>query len=280
MAIEPGVPCGTCFLCAAGRYNVCESVAFSGVYPYDGTIQRYKVHSARFVHKIPDSMSYASAAMLEPLSVALHALRTSPISVGTPVAVFGAGPIGLLTMAAARASGAYPIVITDVDQTRLDFAKAFDPHCITHQVKGSPEESGAQIRQLFGQEESIMPSLVLECTGVEASIITAGFTVKRGGTINVVGVSPKMSINNVPFMKLSLAEVKLLFINRYSDTWPAAIRAVQGGLIEGQKLESMVSHIFKLEDAVQALEMVGGKNRDGVVKVQIVDEDTTTGIFV
>lgn len=280
VAIEPGVPCGKCFLCSAGRYNLCEDVAFSGVYPHDGTIQRYKVHSAKFVHKIPDSITFASAAMLEPLSVALHALRTSPISVGTPVAVFGAGPIGLLTMAAARASGAYPIVITDVDQSRLDFARSFDPNCWTHRVCGTPEDTGAEIRKLFGADETNMPSLVLECTGVEASIITAGFTVKRGGTINVVGVSPKMSINNVPFMKLSLAEIKLLFINRYSDTWPAAIRAVHGGLIDGTKLDSMVSHVFRLDQAVEALQLVGGKAREGVVKVQIVDDEAATGVMI
>lgn len=151
VAVEPGVPCSKCFLCAAGRYNLCEKVKFVGVYPHDGTIQRYKVHPAEFLHKIPSNMSYGTAALLEPLCVALHALRTCPISVGSAAAVFGAGPIGLLTMAVARASGAHPLVITDTDATRLEFAKQFEPNCTTYQVAldKTPEENARAIQELF-----------------------------------------------------------------------------------------------------------------------------------
>lgn len=216
----------------------------------------------------------------------MHALRTSPIAVGTPVAVLGAGPIGLLTMAVARASGAYPIVITDVDQARLDFAREFEPHCRTYRVeKGlSPEQCAVGIRRLFekqdwdGREttEYDMPQVVLECTGMESSICTAAYTARRGGVVNVVGVSSKASIDGVPFMHMSMAEIRLLFINRYHDTWPAAVRALEGGLIDSSKLDLMVTHRFKLEDAEEAMKLVGRvtKASDGkaVIKVQIVDE--------
>ncbi|RDA95457.1 hypothetical protein CP533_5409 [Ophiocordyceps camponoti-saundersi (nom. inval.)] len=284
VAIEPGVSCGRCFLCVGGRYNLCEQVAFSGIYPHHGTIQRYKTHPASHVHKIPDSISFRAAALLEPLSVVMHALRTSPITIGAPVAIFGAGPIGLLAMAAARASGACPIVITDVDAARLDFARAFEPSCRAYQVRrgDSPTETGDRIRDLFernakaapsGHTESEMPQLVLECTGMESSIGAAAYTVRRGGTINVVGVSPRITIDKVPFMHMSLAEIKLLFINRYHDTWPAAIRAVEGDLIDRRKLESIVTHTFQLEDAVKAIQLVGGvsTSEKTVVKVQVVD---------
>ncbi|KAH7112022.1 chaperonin 10-like protein [Dactylonectria macrodidyma] len=286
VAIEPGVPCGHCFLCSGGRPNLCEDVHFSGVYPHNGTIQRYKVHQARFTHKLPDSLSFASAALLEPFSVALHALRTTPVNVGSPVAVFGAGPIGLLTMAAARASGAHPIVITDIDEGRLSFAKTFGPNCLTYKVDptATPELSANHIRDLLEREgrkvgssrtEYDMPQLVLECTGFESSIATAAYTVRRGGCINVVGVSSKPLVNNIPFMHLSLAEIQLRFINRYHDTWPAAIRAIEGGLVERTKLESLITDEFGLENAVQALEFVANshKRKDGriTVKIQIVD---------
>ncbi|KAM0554933.1 hypothetical protein ACHAPJ_006669 [Fusarium lateritium] len=286
VAIEPGVPCGKCFLCYEGRPNLCGDVQFFGVYPYHGTIQRYKVHQARFVHKLPEGLSFASAALLEPLSVAFHALKTTPVNVGSPVAVFGAGPIGLLTMAAARASGAHPIVITDIDQGRLSFAKNFEPNCLTYQVdpKDSPEETASHIRDLFEREgrkvgaprtEYDMPQVVLECTGFETSIATAAYTVRRGGSINVVGVSSKPLVNNIPFMHISLAEIQLRFINRYYDTWPAAIRAIEGGLIDRTKFESLITDQFSLENAVQALEFAANSNKreDGriTVKIQIVD---------
>lgn len=255
------------------------------MYPYQGTVQRYKVHAASHVHLLPKSMSFATAALLEPISVALHALRTSPITVGTPVAVFGAGPIGLFTMAVARASGAHPIVITDIDQTRLQFAKQFEPNCMTYQVQPglSALENGTGIRKMFARQDQIqtaaapveydMPALVLECTGIESSIATAAHTVRRGGCINVVGVSSKSEINNVPFMAMSFAEIKLLFINRYFDTWPAAIRAVEGKLLDPEKLEAMVTHTFELEKAIDAMELVGSQSKrsETVVKVQIID---------
>ncbi|KAL5610768.1 hypothetical protein FOBRF1_006885 [Fusarium oxysporum] len=286
VAIEPGVPCGRCFLCTDGRPNLCEEVQFSGVYPYHGTVQRYKVHPAKFAHKLPDSLSFAIGALLEPLSVALHALRTTPVRIGSPAAVFGAGPIGLLTMAAARASGAHPVVITDINEERLSFAKTFEPNCLTYKIdpKASPEESGDQIRNLFEREgwnigsprtEYDMPQLVLECTGIESSIATAAYTVRRGGSINVVGVSSKPSINNIPFMHLSLAEIQLRFINRYHDTWPAAIRAVEGRLIDPGKLESLVTHEFRLENAIEAMEFAANTHRQSesqiVVKIHIID---------
>ncbi|CAG9949048.1 unnamed protein product [Clonostachys rosea f. rosea IK726] len=233
------------------------------------------------------NVTFDSAALLEPLSVAMHALRITPITMGTPVAVFGAGPIGLLTMAVARASGAYPIVISDIDENRLAFAKAFEPNCRTYKVDpvDSPEQSAAKVRDLFerkgwessaGRTEYDMPNVVLECTGIESSIATAAFTVRRGGSINVVGVSSRPSINNIPFMHMSLAEIQLRFINRYHDTWPAALRALEGGLIDPTKVDGLVTHRFKLEDAIDAMNLVAGITKpapgERVVKVQIVDE--------
>ncbi|GJN71775.1 hypothetical protein PLICBS_005843 [Purpureocillium lilacinum] len=294
VAIEPGVSCGKCFLCVDGRYNLCQGVAFAGVFPHAGTAQRFKTHPASHAHRLPPRVSFQTAALVEPLSVAMHALRTSPVTLGAPAAVFGAGPIGLLTMAVARASGAHPIVITDLDEGRLAFARRFEPRCLTHRIeKGdSPEQSARKIRRLFAgaaaqgegendqEEDEVdeyhMPQVVLECTGVESSIATAAYTARRGGTVNVVGVSPRITIDNVPFMHMSLAEIKLLFINRYHDTWPAAIRAIEGGLIDAGKLDMMVTHRFRLEEAIEAMTLVGGKARpaggDPVVKVQIVDD--------
>jgi L-iditol 2-dehydrogenase len=253
-------------------------VAFTGVYPHHGTIQRFKVHPARYVHKLPSAISFRAAALIEPLSVAMHALRTSPVALGTPVAVFGAGPIGLLAMAVARASGAHPIVIADIDQARLDFAARFEPHCRTYRVQRgpTPQQSAREVRSLFGTEEYDMPQVVLECTGVESSICTAAYTARRGGTVNVVGVSAKAAIDNVPFMHMSLAEIKLLFINRYHDTWPAAVRALEGRLIDPVALDLMVTQTFRLEDAAEAMKLVGGltdAKGEAVVKVQIVDAE-------
>ncbi|KAJ5924968.1 hypothetical protein N7454_007607 [Penicillium verhagenii] len=269
VAVEPGVPCEECFLCDDGRYNLCEGVQFAGVYPYAGTMQRYKVHPAKWLHKLPDNVSFAEGALLEPLSVVMNGIKTAGLSLGRGVVVCGAGPIGLIALATARASGAHPIVITDLEPTRLAFAKDFVPSCITYQVDLTKDAQGnAQaIRALFGTSEYVAPETVLECTGVESSVCTAAYTARRGGTVMVIGVG-KAIMNNLPFMHLSLAEIDLRFINRYRDTWPPAIACLSGGILD---LEKLVSHVFPLERAQEALNLCADP-RNGSIKILIVDD--------
>jgi L-iditol 2-dehydrogenase len=99
IAIEPGVPCGNCFLCIEGRYNLCEDVHFAGVCPHDGSVQRYKCHPANWVHKMPDNLSFRQGALLEPLSVVMHGISMGKLGLGRGCAVHGAGPIGLILFA-------------------------------------------------------------------------------------------------------------------------------------------------------------------------------------
>ncbi|KAI9159109.1 alcohol dehydrogenase [Paramyrothecium foliicola] len=273
VAVEPGVPCGQCYLCVDGRYNLCEDVQFAGVYPYAGTLQRFKVHPAQWLHKLPDNVSFAEGALLEPLSVVLHGIESAHITLGTPVIVCGAGPIGLLALQSARASGAHPIVITDVEPGRLAFAKELVPSCKTYQVdfKLSTEENAKKIRSLFGETEYQQPRVALECTGVESSVGTAAFVVRRGGCLMVIGVG-KSVMNNLPFMHLSLAEIDLRFINRYRDTWPRGIAAIEGGLVD---VKPLVSHEFPLEQALEALTM-SSDPKNKCIKVQVVDQRDIT----
>ncbi|OTA98174.1 hypothetical protein M426DRAFT_259670 [Hypoxylon sp. CI-4A] len=273
VGVEPQEPCEKCFLCMEGRYNLCEDVKFSGIWPYNGTIQRFKNHPAKWLYKIPDNLTYTEGALLEPLSVILHGITGANVKLGRPSLICGAGPIGLVALAAARASGAHPLVITDIDQGRLDFAKDFVPRCQTYHInsKLSPEQNAREIRKLFGEDEYSAPASVMECTGVESSVCTAAFSVRRGGTLMVIGVG-KPVMNNIPFMHLSLAEIDLKFINRYRDTWPAAIQCMSGGIIDINKL---VTHKFPLEKAVEAFEL-NADVRNGGIKVHIVDDVEAT----
>lgn len=165
-------------------------------------------------------MTFTEAALLEPLSVVLQALRVASLTLGRGAVICGAGPIGLTALLAARASGAHPLVITDVEPKRLEFAKELVPSCLTYKVDTSLDARGnaSGIRKLFGArageagdeeggEEYLAPPSVIECTGVESSVCTAAFTVRRGGRVVVVGVG-RDTMNNLPFMHLSLAEVR------------------------------------------------------------------------
>ncbi|KAI0466634.1 GroES-like protein [Xylaria cf. heliscus] len=244
VAIEPNVICNECEPCLTGRYNGCEKVEFLSTPPVPGLLRRYVNHPAIWCHKI-GNMSYEDGAMLEPLSVALAGMQRSGIKLGDPVLVCGAGPIGLITLLCCKAAGACPIVITDIDEGRLKFAKEVCPSVITHKVERlSAEDSAKAIVASFG---GIEPAVTMECTGVESSISAAIWATKFGGKVFVIGVGKNEM--NFPFMRCSTREIDLVFQYRYCNTWPRAIRLLENGVID---LSKLVTHRYKLEDALEA----------------------------
>ena len=273
VAIEPNIICNKCEPCLTGRYNGCEAVEFLSTPPVDGLLRRYVNHPAVWCHKIGD-MSFENGALLEPLSVALAGIERAGIRLGDPVLVTGAGPIGLVTLLCVRASGASPIVITDIDDGRLQFAKSLVPGVRTYKVQTqlSPEENATGILDALndgdGQSaDAIRPRVAIECTGVESSVASAIWSVKFGGKVFVIGVGKNEM--NVPFMRLSTWEIDLQYQYRYSNTWPKAIRLVKNGVID---LRRLVTHRFTLDNALKAFETASNP-KTGAIKVQIVGKE-------
>ena len=158
----------------------------------------------------------------------------------------------MIALEAARASGACPIVITDVAPERLAFAHKFVPSCETYLVQrhASAEENAENVRALFGvsrrdqdgvsKNEYDAPAVVLECTGVESSVATAAYSCRRGGTVMVVGVG-RTIMNNLPFIHLSLAEVcsflSVAVLTNTATGWSSAAKSASLKLeLYGKKL--------------------------------------------
>lgn len=260
VAIEPNIPCFACEPCRHGRYNGCQNDTFLSTPPVNGLLRRYVNHPAVWCHKI-GNMSYENGAMLEPLSVALAGMQRAKMQLGDPVLVCGAGPIGLITMLCCAANGASPLVITDISESRLAFAKELCPRVIAHKVERlSAEESGKAIVNAFGGVE---PAVTMECTGVESSINAAIWATQFGGKVFIIGVG-KNEIT-IPFMRASVREVDIQLQYRYNNTWPRAIRLVENGVID---LTKLVTHRFQLEDAIKAFE-TSADPKSGAIKVQI-----------
>ncbi|KAF5652781.1 l-arabinitol 4-dehydrogenase [Fusarium sp. NRRL 25303] len=266
VALECGVPCSkpTCYYCRTGQYNACPDVVFFSTPPYHGTLRRYHVHPEAWLHALPSSLSFEEGSLLEPLSVALAGIDRSKLCLGTPLVICGAGPIGLVTLLAAHAAGAAPIVITDLDENRLAKAKALIPRVRTVLVERGVDavNLGKKIVDTLGQEAR----LVLECTGVEFSIHAAIYASAFGGAVFVIGVGK--DFQNIPFMHLSSKEIDLRFQYRYHDTYPKAISLVTEGLIN---LKPLVTHRFKLEDGIEAF-AVASNPAAKAIKVQIIDD--------
>ncbi|MEI6389414.1 MAG: alcohol dehydrogenase catalytic domain-containing protein, partial [Spirochaetota bacterium] len=113
VSIEPGIPCMSCESCREGRYNLCVDVRFSGAPPYHGMFREYVLHDHRFLHKLPESVSFTQGALVEPLAVAHNAMRKAALRAGDTVMITGAGPIGLSCVEMARVAGAARILVSE-----------------------------------------------------------------------------------------------------------------------------------------------------------------------
>lgn len=163
----------TCYYCRTGRYNACPDVVFFSTPPFHGTLGRYHVHPEEWLHRLPDELSFEEGSLLEPLSVALAGIDRSMLRLGDPIVIAGAGPIGLVTLLAAHAAGANPIVITDLDENRLATAQKLIPRVKTVQIAmgEQPKDTAERIKKTLGSEARI----VFECTGAETSLQSAIF---------------------------------------------------------------------------------------------------------
>ena len=148
--------------------------SFSGTPPSDGTMRRFVTHPARFLFPMPDTMTYATGALIEPLSVAYNAVVRAAPHLGQPVLVAGAGPIGLAMALCARAAGCYPICITDLDANRLAQARAMGFRMTVQVDMGWDRHQVADaVKEVMGKD--CRPQIAFECTGAASSINSCAY---------------------------------------------------------------------------------------------------------
>ncbi|CCF33807.1 L-arabinitol 4-dehydrogenase [Colletotrichum higginsianum] len=266
VALECGIPCmkASCFFCRTGKYNACPDVVFYSTPPHHGTLTRYHVHPEDWLHKIPDNISYEEGSLLEPLSVALTGIERSGVRLGDPVVICGSGPIGIVTLLAANAAGANPIVITDINETRLQMAKKAVPRVRTVLVTPGkePHAVAEDVKDALGQEAKV----VMECTGVESSVITGIYSCRFGGMVFVIGCGKDFA--TIPLMYMAGKEIDLRFQFRYRDIYPRAIGLVAERIID---LKLLVTHRFTLEEGEEAFKIASDPS-GLALKVQVIDD--------
>lgn len=243
VAVEPGVPCRKCDFCKRGRYNLCHDMKFFSLPPTDGALRRYVAIDADYCYKIPEGMSMEEASLVEPLSVGMHACRKANIGMGYKVLILGAGPVGLLTMMLAKATGATKAFITDIADNRLRIAKELGADEVINVSGLSPDELAKTLVEKFHGA----PDVAIECCGVQSSIELAIKAVKDGGRVVLVALGADRV--EIPVLEVVSKEVELCGVIKYADTWPAAIEMIRSGKI---KLDKLTRKHYKLEDAVEA----------------------------
>ncbi|CDS09771.1 hypothetical protein LRAMOSA02448 [Lichtheimia ramosa] len=219
VAVEPGVTCRTCNMCKSGLYNLCPDVAFAATPPVHGTLCRYYKHPEDLCFKLPDNVSYEEGALVEPLSVGLYSIERGNVKVGDRVIIFGAGPVGLLCAAAAKAAGAACVMIADIAPSRLKFAASYYTDVQILLDKPSPNEPNIEYARRTAtrilEDYGGYADCVLDCTGVETCVQLAVLLTKNGGAAVLVGLGA--SIQALPVDEIANRQVDIRGIRRYCN---------------------------------------------------------------
>ena len=258
VAVEPIVPCRDCDACTQGLYNLCASFGFTGSPHTDGALQESVVVPARGLHPLPPGMPFHMGALVEPTSIAVHAVRRSGLQPAETVTIIGAGPIGLLILAVCRAYGATEVHVTDIDPGRLQIAEALGATA-TVDVRGmGPDE----IRQHTHQRGA---DLTFEAVGSPTTLETAIHLVRPSGRVVAVGVN---IAEHIPFnlMLAQSREATVIPIYLGRDAFGEAIELLASGKIDGDRI---VSHRFPLERATEAMDTALGGGEAVKVLIEV-----------
>jgi L-iditol 2-dehydrogenase len=237
VALEPGIPCGSCAECRQGRYNLCSDVRFFATPPIDGAFARYVAIHEDYAFALPDELSDDAGALLEPLAVGIWACRKGGIGLGDRVLVTGAGPIGNLALQVARAAGATTLAIADVNADRLVRAAEV----------GATETIDLNDRRLDPDDGPF--DVLLECTGSEQLTSDGILALRPAGTAVLVGMGPGLDAR-IPVAVMQNREITVVGTFRYANAYAIAIALAAAGRVE---LDRLVGARFPLEEADRAL---------------------------
>jgi len=241
VTFDSTVYCAKCEYCLCGAVNLCENRQVVGVscgeYRRAGAFAEYIAVPEYIVYRLPESLSFADAAMLEAVAVALHAVKISELQGGETVLVIGAGMIGLLVLQAARAAGCSRVFIADVDATRLRMAASLGADETLH-------DSGADLaREILRHTGGRGVDVVLEAVGRDETVVTAIDCVRKGGTVTLIGnIAAQVSI---PLQRVVTRQIRLQGSCASAGEYPEAIELISSGSI---KVAPLISAVAPLED--------------------------------
>ncbi|KAM0808366.1 putative Enoyl reductase (ER) domain-containing protein [Seiridium cardinale] len=287
VALEVGLPCEQCGLCKEGRYNICKGMRFRSsakAFPhFQGTLQDKINHPAKWVHKLPETVSLEYGALVEPLSVAFHARDRANIKPGSTVLILGAGAVGLLCAAAAKVSGAKSVIIADIQEDRVNFAvqNGFADAAVVVPM-ARPQTIEDKLAYAKDLAEKITATQVkgeaigevtvtFECTGVESCMQTAIYSTQAGGKVMIIGMGTP--IQTLPISAAALREVDLVGVFRYANNYPDVINLLASKNAALPDVGKLITQRYSGFDEIPEAFKMAGQVKDGkgnlVLKVMV-----------
>jgi (R,R)-butanediol dehydrogenase/meso-butanediol dehydrogenase/diacetyl reductase len=233
------IPCGTCWFCQHAMYSLCDSLLMTGV-NFDGAFAEYVKVPARGLYRLPDNVSDREAAIVDPLSNILRAIRISQMKPGDNVLVLGAGPMGLLTIECARLCGANKVFVTEISPKRADLARQLGADAV---IDPRSENVFTRLDELTGGRA---PDIVFECAGVPQTLRDAVTLVRKGGQIVLIALCEE-PVDAVDFMTPVMNE--LSFKGSYCgyEEYPMAIGFLAQGRVD---VKPLISDVISINDIV------------------------------
>lgn len=257
VTIEPQVYCGECYPCRHGKYNLCEELKVMG-FQTTGTASEFFAVDVSKVTPIPETMSYEEGAMIEPLAVAVHAVKQMGDVSGMNIAVIGAGPIGNLVAQTAKGMGAAKVMITDVSDLRLEKAKECG---IDVCVNTKNRDFGEAMLDAFGPDKA---DVIYDCAGNNITMGQAIKYARKGSVIVLVAVFAGMAEIDLAVANDHELDIKSTMMYRHED-YVDAIRLTEEGKVH---LRPLISKVFAFQDYLKAYQYIDS-NRETTMKVLI-----------
>jgi len=257
VCMEPGIPDLTSKASKLGLYNVDPSVVFWATPPVHGCLTPEVVHPAGFTFKLPDNVSFAEGAMVEPFAVGLQAAVKARIQPGDFAVVIGAGPIGIMAALAALAGGCSRVLISDLLPEKLAIAKRY------------PGITGVNIREtrladaVAAATDGWGADVVFEASGSPRAYPGIFDAVRPGGCLVVIGMPVEPVA--VDLVAAAAKEVRIETVFRYANVYDRAIAMIASGKVD---LKPLISHTYGFEDSITAFERAA-EGRPADVKLQI-----------
>ena len=257
VCMEPGIPDPNGKATRLGMYNLDPAVRFWATPPIHGVLRPTVVHPAAFTFKLPDNVSFAEGALVEPLAVGMHSATKARIKPGDIAVVMGAGPIGMVTILSALAGGCGQVIVTDVDQPKLDLAATLGPVTPVNVSKESLVDVVNKMTDDWGAD------IVFEASGNERAAASVFEPLAPGGCVIYIGMPGNTIAYDVVAAQIKEARVEHIF--RYAHVYPKALSLMGGGRLD---VKPLITDKFDFAHSVEAFEFASHMPPTSV-KVQI-----------